>query len=86
VFANTADPAGQCNALLSRLTDIEATIAAGDTEEAIRMLRNLRRIVDGCPDMPTSSEMADMNDWVEDCDAQCEIRALIDMLIENLST
>jgi hypothetical protein len=85
IFDNTADPAGQRNAMLSRLADIEATILAGDTDQAIRMLRNLRRTVDGCPDISTSSEMADRNDWIVDCDAQREIRTLIDLLIANLS-
>jgi len=79
VFANSGDPEGQRNAMLSRLEDIEASIAAGDISGAIRALRNLRRTVDGCGSSP------DRNDWIEDCTAQVQIRDLIDLLITNLS-
>jgi len=65
--------------MLSRLEDIEASIAAGDISGAIRALRNLRRTVDGCGSSP------DRNDWIEDCTAQVQIRDLIDLLITNLS-
>jgi hypothetical protein len=79
VFANLGDPAGQRNAILSRLADIEQDIMDGDIAGAIRALQNLRRHVDGC--LPS----ADRNDWIVSCDAQIEIRDLIDLLIENLS-
>jgi len=80
VFANRGDPAGQRNAILSRLADIEQDIMDGDIAGAIRALQNLRRHVDGC--LPS----ADRNDWIVSCDAQIEIRDLIDLLIENLSS
>jgi hypothetical protein len=34
--------------MLNRLEDVEAQIAAGDSEEALRLLHDLRRKVDGC--------------------------------------
>jgi len=43
------------------------------------MLDNLRKHVDGC------GASADNNDWIIDCPAQLEVRALIDLLIANLS-
>ena len=79
VFANRGDPEGQRNAMLSRLMDIEEMIANGDTADALRALRNLRRKVDGC------GSTADRNDWIIDCPSQIEVRELIDLLITNLS-
>jgi hypothetical protein len=70
--------AGNQNAMLVRLADIEEDIAAGDTDGAITQLRNLRRRVDGC-----GSE-ADMNDWISDCTAQASVRDLIDAMIASL--
>ena len=84
VFDNRGDPAGQRNAMLSRLEDIERTIEEGDIEQSIRMLENLRRRLDGCLDTPIAGEMADNNDWVLDCGAQRDLRTLIDVLISNL--
>lgn len=86
VFVNRADPLGQRNAMLSRLENIERVIEAGNTEKAVRMLRNLRRMVDGCPSTPIVGEKRDRNDWIINCDAQREIRRLIDILIGNLDS
>jgi len=86
VFANQGDPAGQRNAMLSRLEDVERAIESGNTAEALNMLRNLRRRVDGCPDTPMPGESAEANDWIVDCDAQREVRVLIDLLIANLTS
>jgi hypothetical protein len=80
VFANRGDPEGQRNAMLSRLADIEQDIVDGDIAGAIRGLQNLRRKVDGC------GATADRNDWITNCPYQLEIRALIDLLITNLSS
>jgi len=79
VFSNSGDPEGQRNAVLSRLDDIEQDILEGNIEGAIRALQNLRRRVDGC------GTSAERNDWIIDCASQLEIRALIDLLIMNLS-
>jgi hypothetical protein len=70
--------AGNQNAMLVRLADIEEDIASGDTDGAITQLRNLRRRVDGC-----GSE-ADMNDWISDCTVQASVRDLIDAMIASL--
>ena len=78
-FDNMGDPEGQRNALLSRLAEIEQSIADGNTESALRALHNLRRRVDGC------GVEADQNDWIIDCTLQVEIRGLIELLILNLS-
>ncbi len=71
--------------MLSQLEAIEKAVAAGNSTQAVRRLENLRRTVDGCPDTATAGEVRDRNDWIVDCDAQREIRTLIDVLISNLS-
>lgn len=78
VFSNRGDPAGQRNAILSILIDIESDIESGDIDQAIRALQNLRMRVDGC------GTSAERNDWITDCAVQIEIRRLIDLLITNL--
>ncbi len=75
---------GHRDAILSRLDDAEASIAAGDTEEAIRQLENLRRRLDGCDG--TATETPDRDDWIVDCEDQRALRDLIDVLIANLSS
>jgi hypothetical protein len=72
---------GHSSAMQSRLDVVAERIAAGDTAGAIRDLQNLRRHVDGCADAAGSP---DRNDWITDCAAQLEIRALIDGLIADL--
>jgi hypothetical protein len=69
---------GNRNALQSRLENIEADIAAGDTDLAIEKLMNLRARVDGC------GTAADTNDWIVDCPSQIIARGLIDTLIAGL--
>lgn len=69
---------GHRNAMLSVLADVEAAVVAGDVDEAIRKLRNLRRKVDGC------GADADNNDWIVDCAAQLDVRDLIDDRIASL--
>jgi len=64
--------------ILNRLDAIEQLIAAGDLAGARAELQSLRRKVDGC------GTTADANDWIVDCAAQLEVRALIDHLLTNL--
>jgi TolB protein len=71
---------GNKNAFLSRLDAIEQRILEGNTEQAVEELMNLRRRMDGCGSMP------DTNDWILECTSQTQLRALIDMLIANLSS
>jgi hypothetical protein len=84
VFDNQGDPNGQRNAVLAQLEAIEQLILDGDIAGALTKLNNLRKKVDGCPDLSVAGEMADNNDWIIDCDSQREIRELIDLLIANL--
>lgn len=70
--------AGNRNALLSRLNAIERKILNGNRAAAIQELRDLRRCVDGC------GSTAGNDDWIVNCAAQTEFRALIDQLITNL--
>lgn len=72
---------GHQTAIQSRLADIAEKISDGDAAGAIRDLQNLRRHDDGCAD---AAGTADRNDWITDCAAQLEIRALIDGLIADL--
>lgn len=71
---------GNKNAFLTRLEGVEASILAGKLAQAVQELENLRRHVDGC------GTAADSNDWITDCAAQTEVRALIDTLIASLSS
>jgi len=65
-------------AMLSILGDVDQALASGDTADAIDLLRNLRLRVDGC------GSARDRNDWVIECTAQAQLRALIDALIDSL--
>jgi TolB protein len=75
-FANGAP--GHLTAILSRLDHVESLIAAGETADAVSALDDLRLRLDGC------GTTADRDDWIVDCAAQLQIRALIDQLIGNL--
>jgi hypothetical protein len=76
-FLSTAP--GPQTALRDLLDGIELRIAAGDINRALRLLGNLRTRLDGCGASP------DVNDWIVDCPAQTKVRALVDVLIANLS-
>lgn len=69
---------GQKNAMLARLENIRQRILAGDTAGALLELRTLRRKVDGC------GNSADNDDWITDCVAQTQVRAMIDQIITSL--
>ena len=69
---------GLRTAMLAHLDNVEHQVALGHTAQALQMLDNLRKHVDGC------GASADNNDWIIDCPAQLEVRALIDLLIANL--
>ena len=70
---------GTRKSMLSALDDIESSLLRGKTADAIKKLRQLRTRVDGCGTAPAK------DDWITDCDAQREIRELIDLLLENLA-
>lgn len=69
---------GQRRGLAVQLDQVEAMVAIGDEEGALRKLQELRRHVDGC------GLQADGNDWIRDCAAQLQLRERIDLLIANL--
>ena len=71
-------PAALRRSMVGILEDIEAEIASGDSVGAIAGLTDLRRHVDGCGVRP------DRNDWIVECVAQRQVRALVDELIANL--
>jgi hypothetical protein len=71
---------GNRTATLAILEAIEQEIEDGDIAEALRQLRNLRMRVDGCGASP------DRNDWIIDCGTQRQVRALLDLLIANVSS
>jgi hypothetical protein len=70
---------GTQKALLATLDAIELLLAQARTVEAITLLQTLRARVDGC------GTTAANDDWIRDCAAQVQIRALIDTLLANLS-
>lgn len=70
---------GQRVALLSQLRDVERQVADHKKDNAVHKLDNIRRHLDGCPTEP------DQDDWVTDCTAQLELRALLDVLANNLA-
>jgi hypothetical protein len=69
---------GHRTAMLARLESIEASVASGDSAEAITQLENLRRRVDGC------GTTAGMDDWIVDCPSQLIVRGMIDDMITAL--
>jgi hypothetical protein len=70
---------GHRTAILAHLENIERRVLHGDVGQALNELDQLRSKLDGCGTEP------DNTDWIVDCTAQAEIRALVDLLIANLS-
>ena len=73
-----AGGAGHRTAITSILDDVESYLLDGQTSDALKLLKNLRRHVDGDPE-------ADNNDWIIDNESRMQVRDLIDILISNLS-
>ncbi len=69
---------GHKTAMLAQLDEVKVDIENGNIDDAKEGLQDLREHVDGCPPDP------DSGDWIVDCDAQLEVRALIDLLLANL--
>ena len=78
-FKDSSPGHGLRQALLQRLENAEREVAGGRVDQAIHHLQNLRRHLDGC------GAEADTDDWIVDCEAQVQIRDLLDLLIANLS-
>jgi len=71
--------AGTEQAIESMLDAAEGKAAAGDIAAALLKLRQLRSHLDGC------GTRADTNDWIIVCANQVKVRALLDLLIANLT-
>jgi len=69
---------GHRTAIAALLDQVEHFARQGNLAKALAHLENLRTHVDGC------GLVADRDDWIVDCAAQQEIRALIDLLAANL--
>ncbi len=69
---------GHRTAMASRLAAVQKQIDSGKPSNAAHELGNLRRQVDGC------GTKADKDDWIVDCDAQLDVRAMFDELIAYL--
>ncbi len=69
---------GHRTAINSILDEVENYLLDGQTNDALKLLKNLRRHVDGEPD-------ADNNDWIFDNAARMQVRDLIDIITSNLS-
>ncbi|HKX75923.1 MAG TPA: hypothetical protein VJR05_11115, partial [Acidimicrobiia bacterium] len=78
-FKDSSPGKGLRQALVQRLENAEREVAGGRVDQAIQHLENLRRHLDGC------GAEADGDDWIIDCEAQIQIRELLDLLIANLS-
>ena len=70
---------GTRNAILVQLEAVEGKLIASDVEGALEKLASLRKHVNGCGSAP------DGNDRIRNCADQIEIRALVDLLIANLT-
>jgi len=69
---------GTRKAILAVLDHAESLLLAGESAEALQVLADLRKHLDGCGAAP------DRNDWIVECPPQIEIRGLVDLLISNL--
>lgn len=78
---NVVQSEGNRTAMLARLDNIEREIARGNVAQAMHHLQNLRRWVDGCAD---ENDKPHGNDKLKDCQAQMDIRAHIDAVIDTL--
>lgn len=72
---------GNRTAMLARLDALDAEIARGNIQQAMRHLQNLRKWVDGCAD---ANDKPQGNDKLKDCAAQIDIRGHIDAVMDML--
>jgi hypothetical protein len=70
---------GHQTAILAQLDNVEKRVLQGKVDQALNELAHLRSKMDGC------GTEADNTDWIIDCAAQVQIRALLDLLVANLS-
>ena len=70
--------AGNRQALLDNLDNVESMLLNGKVAGAVHKLENIREHVDGC------GTEADGDDWIHSCSEQEQVRDLVDLLIANL--
>ena len=70
--------AGNRDALLSNLDEVESILLDGKTAAAVKKLQSVRKHLDGC------GTDADGDDWIRTCSAQVPVRGVVDLLITNL--
>ena len=70
---------GHRTAILAQLDNIEKRVLQGKVDQALTELDHLRDHLDGC------GSTADNTDWIVDCTAQLQVRALLDLLVDNLT-
>ncbi|HEU4864284.1 MAG TPA: hypothetical protein VFU44_11015 [Candidatus Limnocylindria bacterium] len=70
---------GHQTAILAQLDNVEKRVSQGKVDQGLTELAHLREKMDGC------GTSADNTDWIVDCTAQVQIRALLDLLVANLS-
>jgi hypothetical protein len=71
---------GHRTAILAQLDNVEKRVLQGKVDQALKELAHLREKMDGCGTQP------DNTDWIVDCTAQVEVRALLDLMVANLSS
>ena len=69
---------GNEHAFFAELKNVENDVAKGHISNAIDKVHHLRDHGNGCGSTP------DQDDWIIDCSAQAQVRALIDLLAFNL--
>jgi Bacterial TSP3 repeat len=69
---------GNKTAIIDILAAVDARIAKGAIDQAIRELEIFRAFIDGC------GTVADTTDWIVDCVAQVRVRDYVDLLLTNL--
>jgi hypothetical protein len=71
---------GSAQAMFASLDAVEQALLGGKEALAVQKLQQLRSHVDGC------GTAADNDDWITDCGAQTALRAMIDLLIANVTS
>ncbi len=77
-FGNGKSLRGHRTAIDSILDDVERSLLTDRNGDAVKLLGNLRKHVDGDPN-------ADNNDWINDDAGRGQVRDLMDILINNLA-
>jgi hypothetical protein len=71
---------GLKTAMLVMLDTVERRVALEQISAAMRVLDTLHRRLDSC------GTLADRDDWIVDCEAQIEMRSLVELLATNVAS